>query len=639
MQLVKKTFSLARYVVVCLFIGSLVTPAIAQNTKHEFPFPAAVIEDIALVRSGAGVSHYVVKKLKKGQIVTVDAKIFQWYKIVPPQGVHSYVSKAFVDAKGNGKIGVVNKTPCQTYTASLTGVGDSYRPAYKLLKGDTVQIVTAEGGYYKIIPPKGTYVYIPVVKVKPAEFKPAPAIAKVVKPQPVAVVTSPKPVVVLPVFKPQPVKLIAKPVEVIKTPVEVITTPNPELAIKPKPFKPASVAAIKPQPVEPPVVVPAIQVKPQPTPIAAAVGIVSQPLRPIKITKPLPGDSMVAPKPMPVVIDPVLSATTARISRQPNGVIPPIPDTESPPQFGLAGRQAIVYPPIVSPQVSLDTSKMTELKVDATSSTDRLDSMIPSKPQLPVARQPVASKPLPAMPSFDSPVLPVAQPVASVATLPSQPAVIETGSDPVSVSPVIKSPAIAPKPTVNPLLASRKHFQAKTSTLADLEQLMIDAHQLPLDKRPLGELLVAYKKMSLNTSMPIRDQRMIQARMAQLKRDMNLSNAIRQINSAQVSLAAVVPPAPQPQRVAVEPAKTNFDFVGQLLASGVYDGQNLPRLYRLVNPADVRVTIAYIRPNDQINPAAHLGRVVGIVGQLQMDESLRLKVINPSKVEPFQAVQ
>lgn len=127
---------------------------------QDVPFVGIVDQDNVEVRAGAGRTFYVVGTLRAGQRVQVDKIIFGWHQIVAPDGTYSYVSKAFVDAKGDGKTGVVNADRTAVKAAATTGPGDSYRRQVDLMRGDTVEIVGEEGGFYKIRPPANAFVYV-----------------------------------------------------------------------------------------------------------------------------------------------------------------------------------------------------------------------------------------------------------------------------------------------------------------------------------------------------------------------------------------------------------------------------------------------------------------------------------------------
>ena len=128
---------------------------------QEVPFEAVVIEDAVPLRSGAGRSFYTVGQMGSGTRVTIQEVVFGWLKIAPPNGIYSYISRAYVDAYGDGKTGRINTSRAAVRAASVNGAGESYRRQIDLLKGDTVQIVGEEGSFYRIIPPEGAYVFLP----------------------------------------------------------------------------------------------------------------------------------------------------------------------------------------------------------------------------------------------------------------------------------------------------------------------------------------------------------------------------------------------------------------------------------------------------------------------------------------------
>lgn len=229
---------------------SHLTPALFAQ---EVPFDGIVAEDDVKVRAGAGRTFYIVGSLPKGTKVTVDEVIFGWNKVVPAAGVHSYISKAFVDAKGDGKDGVVNRDRAPVNAASLDGPGDSYRHQLDLGKGDSVKIVGEEGSFYKILPPtldgtKKAYVYLPPGSVRREVVdvpKPAtPEIKPEVKPEIKPDVTSPE---------------VTKPVPPV-TPTTP-TTPEVKPEIKPEVITPA-VPTAPATPVTPEVITPAVPVTP-----------------------------------------------------------------------------------------------------------------------------------------------------------------------------------------------------------------------------------------------------------------------------------------------------------------------------------------------------------------------------------------
>ena len=73
--------------------------------------------------------------------------------------------------------------------------------------------------------------------------------------------------------------------------------------------------------------------------------------------------------------------------------------------------------------------------------------------------------------------------------------------------------------------------------------------------------------------------------------------------------------------------------VGRLVASTIYDGVRLPKLFRLQDPSTHR-TVAYLRvPRDDLDLPGLLGQIIGVVGAKRYDGSLRLNIIDPRHID------
>src|SRR5690606_10317945 len=101
---------------------------------QEVPFTGQINQDNVTLRAGAGTPYYIVGQAGKGTRVVVAERIADWYKITPPPGIYSYVSKAFVDVRGDGSTGTATQR-LSSYAASVNGPGESYRRQLELLTG------------------------------------------------------------------------------------------------------------------------------------------------------------------------------------------------------------------------------------------------------------------------------------------------------------------------------------------------------------------------------------------------------------------------------------------------------------------------------------------------------------------------
>ena len=163
---------------------------------------------------------------------------------------------------------------------------------------------------------------------------------------------------------------------------------------------------------------------------------------------------------------------------------------------------------------------------------------------------------------------------------------------------------------------------------------MTEALKLPLEKQPIPSLLAQYQALWHDTSLPVTDRRIIAVRIAQLRRSQEVVSAIQQINTvrqattptpqadASTSSAPSTPAPPQPRYV----------VTGVLLGSAVYNGVELPRLFRVVDPDQSR-TVGYVRPGPAFNASTTLGKRVGVVGRKTVDPVTKFEVIDAQRVD------
>lgn len=81
-----------------------------------------------------------------------------------------------------------------------------------------------------------------------------------------------------------------------------------------------------------------------------------------------------------------------------------------------------------------------------------------------------------------------------------------------------------------------------------------------------------------------------------------------------------------------------YQLVGKMMVSSVYTGEHLPLLYRIqaIDPATgADQTIGYVAPKPDQDFRYLLGRVVGVIGETTQDQSLKLKVIEPQRIDPM----
>lgn len=202
-----------------------------------------------------------------------------------------------------------------------------------------------------------------------------------------------------------------------------------------------------------------------------------------------------------------------------------------------------------------------------------------------------------------------------------------------STTPAPPPPPTPETPTVSAPAPSSKIIAISPAVRA-AEQRYDQAKVLPLEQQPLRTLLDEYLLLASNTSLPDIDQRIVASRVANLQRNLAIVTALRDINSAKENLS------PSQELLAVGSStlkgpggvSRQYDAVGRLLASSVYNGTNLPLLFRVVELGQMR-TLAYVRPGPIVVPAYYLERNVGIVGSSSFDPVLKMEVIDAQVID------
>jgi len=140
-----------------------VSAGAAEESVPSFPYVAQITADKVNIRSGPGTNYYSCGNLNKPDRVKVVGSQFSWSRIVPPAGSFSWISKQYVSIDLNDpSIGIVTGDSVRVYAGS-----NRLKPIHsttmqlKLKKDDEVLLLgEEEGGYYKISPPAGVYLWV-----------------------------------------------------------------------------------------------------------------------------------------------------------------------------------------------------------------------------------------------------------------------------------------------------------------------------------------------------------------------------------------------------------------------------------------------------------------------------------------------
>ncbi len=160
----------------------------SQAAEKVYPHIAEVTGTDVYVRSGPGTAYYFSGKISAPAQLTVVGQKNDWFKIIPPDGSFSWISKDYVDIDTKNKqIGSVTGDSVRIWAgAEYLEPKVSHSQQTKLNEGDQVKLTgETKGGYYKIVPPAGAHLWIDsrYLKYAGAVPKPKPIILPP-KPQP-----------------------------------------------------------------------------------------------------------------------------------------------------------------------------------------------------------------------------------------------------------------------------------------------------------------------------------------------------------------------------------------------------------------------------------------------------------------------
>ncbi len=148
-------------------VAGSITVARAETPKGTgaFPWEGEVSGSNVYVRSGAGGNWYPTDKLGIGDRVLVLGEKFGWYKIVPPRRSFSYIDKSMVQRSANGKTGIVSRE--NVYIRAGSRLNTKKNATQRIVaKGTRVDIIGEAEAFYKIVPVRGTSLYMSKQYVK-----------------------------------------------------------------------------------------------------------------------------------------------------------------------------------------------------------------------------------------------------------------------------------------------------------------------------------------------------------------------------------------------------------------------------------------------------------------------------------------
>jgi len=178
--------------------------------------------------------------------------------------------------------------------------------------------------------------------------------------------------------------------------------------------------------------------------------------------------------------------------------------------------------------------------------------------------------------------------------------------------------------------AASQPDKPREPTFEDLEKALELVRKQPAETAEIMPLRDLYAALAERHPSDQRIQRYTGARIRQLEVWREAQKKKEELLDAQERLKATSDEA-EAVRAALERSR-EYVAVGRVGASTIYDGTSLPKLFRLQDPATGR-TIAYLKPDGDYALANRIDIIVGIVGDKVYDESLRLNIITPRRID------
>lgn len=176
------------------------------------------------------------------------------------------------------------------------------------------------------------------------------------------------------------------------------------------------------------------------------------------------------------------------------------------------------------------------------------------------------------------------------------------------------------------------------STAEDLEPLFQAVRRQDVMNAEIDELLTQYETLISRRPVGDRRRRVLEQRAEILRLMQDYRNERRTLEEANAAARAVTDD--MSRRFAQYDVQRQYAIVGVLTPSSVYDGTRLPLMYRLQSiGGSVPRTLGYIKPREDLNLPSKIGVVVGVVGEQNVDSSLRLNVIDAVRVDPLRAAE
>lgn len=181
-----------------------------------------------------------------------------------------------------------------------------------------------------------------------------------------------------------------------------------------------------------------------------------------------------------------------------------------------------------------------------------------------------------------------------------------------------------------PATTTAKPSEPRMPTFDDLEAAFKLLQKEPVETAEVGPLREMYLDLASRSGGDQRIAHRAGGRAEQLQIWADIQKKRGELDAARTR-AKMSAAETDAVRKALE-SSADYTAVGRVATSTIYDGKRLPKLLRLQDPATGR-TVAYLQPDEQYELINLIGNLVGIVGDKNYDESMRLNIIAPHRID------
>jgi hypothetical protein len=200
---------------------------------------------------------------------------------------------------------------------------------------------------------------------------------------------------------------------------------------------------------------------------------------------------------------------------------------------------------------------------------------------------------------------------------------------------VVETEVIEEEPSEEPIEpAVATDLASHDATLDDLDEAFMRLQRQSLEEAEFGPLIDEYT--ALRERLPDEPgadvtRAYIDARIELLTIRSEVQNKLRRL--AEVREESKTARADFDALVASMTDAQSYTAVGRLMPSAIYNGNRLPRMYRVQSIGSGGRTIAYVLPGPDMPLEGMLGSIVGVRGMMEAETSARVRVIRPETVD------